>query len=68
MTDISLPYDQVCEIIEKTARDWTRFADDVPDTFNVSVCLAHYCRFGHKLLRKLEEAHLAKLDQTGVKT
>ena len=59
MTDISLPYNQVCEIIAEEAiacagpkkLSWT---EDFKKQERLLV------RFGHTLLRALEEAHLAR--------
>ena len=68
MTDISLPYDQVCEIIEKTAVAAICGHDKEPESVTRNTLVLIVTRYGHLLWRALEEAHLAKLDQTGEKT
>ena len=67
MTDISLPYDQVCEIIAEEAAKWAgTFEQGSENTSYVFMERKRwFSQFGHYLLRKLEEAHLAKLAQTG---
>ena len=54
MSDISLPYSQVCEIIQDVAADW------VCDLSDYEPEASHYQQFGHTLWRALEDAHLAK--------
>ena len=68
MTEISLPYDQVCEIIQDVAADWACDPEELiamTKKFTLNEWMALFSRFGHTLWRALEEAHLAKLDQTG---
>ena len=62
MTDISLPYDQVCLVIRQVAYEWDQ---DIKAKRFGRGAAEDYLWFGHALWRALEEAHLAKLDQTG---
>ena len=64
MTEISLPYDQVCEIIAETAELWRTDEllgdQDRQRIIRNQARRLRYEQFGHKLLRALEEAHLAR--------
>lgn len=57
MTDINLPYDEVCKIIQDMADD---YAPSVPKSRQVGMPMVSiFAQFGHTLWRALEEAHLA---------
>ena len=58
MTDISLPYDRVCEIIQDVADD---YAPSVWKSVEVGMSVpSMFAQYGHTLWRALEEAHLAR--------
>ena len=57
MTDISLPYKQIVEIIITVSVEWARNEPERPIYLSRA---GMYEQFGHKLLRALEEAHLAR--------
>lgn len=60
MTEISLPYGQVCEIIAETAAQYEKKLLE-QKTYEEMYCHeALLVVFGHTLWRALEEAHLAK--------
>ena len=62
MAKTSLPYDQVCEIIAETAAKWAATFErgDEDAGYLFTKRKRWFNQFGHYLLRKLEEAHLAQ--------
>ena len=60
MTEISLPYDQVCEIIAEQAAQEAKWQYGYRDAYAPMEIGRALAKFGHQLWRALEEAHLAK--------
>ena len=60
MTEISLPYDQVCEIIAEEAAQEAKWQYGYRDAYAPMEIGRALVKFGHKLWRALEEAHLAR--------
>jgi len=63
MTDIGLPYDRVCEIIDVVAVKEICPYSKVARTSWEIASVRHLIQYGHALLRALEEAHLARQEE-----